>query len=62
MLGYGMGVHREYRKRGIATQLLTSRKPMLDAIGVTHTATLFTADGTQKAAENAGYMTYFQIK
>lgn len=62
MLAYGMGVKREYRNRSIATHFLKARVPMLKAIGVSHTATLFTAEGTQKAAVKAGYTTYYEIK
>lgn len=62
MLAYGMGVSSQYRYRGIATEFLKARIPMLKAIGVSHTATLFTAVGTQKAAVKAGYTTYYEIK
>uniref|UniRef100_A0A336MAP8 CSON012955 protein n=1 Tax=Culicoides sonorensis TaxID=179676 RepID=A0A336MAP8_CULSO len=62
MLAFGMGVHRQFRYRGIATEFLKARIPMLKALGVSHTATLFTAEGTQKAAEKAGYTTYYEIK
>lgn len=62
MLAYGMGVKTQYRYRGIATEFLKARIPMMKAIGVPYTATLFTSLGTQKAAVKAGYSTYYEIK
>ncbi|XP_063705715.1 uncharacterized protein LOC134834851 [Culicoides brevitarsis] len=62
MLAYGMGVDTRYRYRGIATEFLKARIPMMKALGLSHTATLFTSVGTQKAAVKAGYSTYYEIK
>ncbi|XP_063706456.1 uncharacterized protein LOC134835507 [Culicoides brevitarsis] len=62
LLGYGMGVQRKYRYRGIATEFLKGRRPMLEAIGVPYTTTMFTSGGTQKAATKAGYTTFYEIK
>lgn len=61
LVAYGMGVAREYRFRGIATEFLKARLPMMKAVNVPYTVTLFTADGTQKAAAKAGYHNYFEI-
>lgn len=62
MLAHGLGVHTQYRYRGIATEFLKARIPMMKALGIPYTATLFTSLGTQKAAVKAGYTTYFEIK
>lgn len=61
LVAYGMGVAREYRYRGIATEFLKARPPMMKAINVPYTVTPFTANGTQKAAEKAGYHLYYEI-
>lgn len=61
MIGYGMGVSREYRYRGIATEFLKGRLPMMRELGIPFTSTLFSADGTQKAAAKAGYELYLEV-
>lgn len=61
LVAYGMGVAREYRFRGIATEFLKARLPMMKAVNVPYTVTLFTADGTQKAAAKAEYHNYYEI-
>lgn len=50
---YGMCVDRRYRNRGIATEMLRARCPLLKLIGLEVTATIFTVYGTQKAAAKA---------
>lgn len=62
LVAYGMGVAREYRFRGIATEFLKARLPMMKEMSVPYTVTLFTADGTQKGAEKAGYHVYFEVE
>lgn len=52
---YGMCVDRRYRNRGIATEMLKARCPILEMLGLKVTATIFTVHGTQKAALKAGW-------
>lgn len=53
--GVGMCVNSDYRARGIATELLKARAPLLKSLGLTVTSTLFTSIGSQKAAARSGY-------
>lgn len=62
LIGYGLGVSRDYRCRGIATEFLKGRLPMMQAMAIPYTATLFSASGTQKAAEKAGYDVYYEVE
>lgn len=62
LVAYGMGVSREYRNRGIATELLKARIPIMQATGISHTVTYFSAEGTQKAAAKAGYIVYYEVE
>lgn len=58
---YGLCVNPEYTGRGIATELLKARVPLLKALGLKVTSTLFTSIGAQKAALKAGYQEDFVI-
>lgn len=51
----------EYRGRGIATEILKARVPMLKALGLKVTSTAFTGIGSQKAAKKAGYKEVFVL-
>lgn len=57
--GFGLSINHEYRKRGIATEVLKARISLMKAIGVNLTSTLYTAVGSQKAAAKAGYKENF---
>lgn len=48
--GYGLVVRREFRFRGIATEMIKARVPFMKNLGLKVTATAFTALGSQKAA------------
>lgn len=61
LTAYGLAVNRRYRGRGIATEILKARVPMCKAFGLRLTATNFTALGSQKAAEKAGFTTDFEV-
>lgn len=54
---YGLGLVTipEYRGKGIATEILIARIPLLKFLGLTTTSTIFTAVGSQKAAKSAGF-------
>lgn len=55
LMEFGLGVHEDYRYRGIATQLLKARVPLMRALKVDNALTVFSAVGSQKAGEKAGY-------
>lgn len=59
---YGMGVRREFRSRGLATELLKARIPIMKAMGIPYTATFFTGNAPQRAAARAGYETYLAVE
>lgn len=61
LIAYGLCVDTAYRARGIATEMLKARGPMLKALGLKVTTTAFTGVGSQKAAEKAGYEDNFTI-
>lgn len=54
--------NRDYRKRGIATEFLKARVPIMKAFNVQVTSTVFTVIGSQKAAMNANYKEVFAVK
>lgn len=62
MLEYGLGVHEDYRRRGIATEILKARKPLMKALGIKHSLTVFDGPGSQKAGEKAGYVTRIEYR
>lgn len=61
LYAYGLCVNPEYRGRGIATEVLKARTPILKALGLTLTSTAFTGAGSQIAASRAGYTETFSI-
>jgi len=58
----GLCVNRDYRGRGIAKKLLMARIRILENLGLTVTATPFSAVGSQRAAKSAGFEELFQIR
>ena len=54
--GFGLGVRKEYRGRGIAVELLKSRKMLMEAYGIKVTFTSFSTLNSQKSAQKAGYV------
>lgn len=62
LIEFGLGVHPDYRLRGIATQLLKARVPMMEAMGIRHALTGFSAVGSKKAGEKAGYRVVIEYR
>jgi GNAT superfamily N-acetyltransferase len=62
MFALGLIVLPEYRRRGIAYQLMRAREEIGKAIGIRVSSNVFTSLGAQRAAEKAGYEDYFSIK
>lgn len=58
---YGLCVKPEYRRCGIATEILKARAPLMRSIGMQLTSTVFSTIGAQKAAKAAGYEENFSI-
>jgi GNAT superfamily N-acetyltransferase len=61
LIAYGLCVDDSYRGRGIATEMLKSRRSMLEDLGLRVTTTAFTGIGSQKAALKADYQENFVI-
>lgn len=61
LCGFGLSVDPNYRKRGIATEMLKARKSLLAEVGLTLTSTSFTAVGSQKAALATGFTLNFEV-
>lgn len=61
LYGLGLGVKPSYRGRGIATELLKARAPLMSHLGLSMTSTIFTGIETQKAAQSAGYFENYTI-
>lgn len=59
--GFGLSVDRKYRKRGIAVKMLEARIVVMKHLGLRTTSTIFTALGSQTAAQRAGYTEYFKM-
>lgn len=57
----GLAVDSKYRGRGIATEILKARGPLLKAIGLNVTTSIFSTVGAQKAALAAGYDENYSI-
>ena len=55
MWAAGLCVDGNLRGRGIATEILKARAPLMKTIGVKVTTSLFSTIGAQKAASAAGY-------
>lgn len=61
LYAHGLAVKPEYRGRGIAVELLKTRVPLMNVIGLTVTSSLFTTKGSQVAAFKVGYTEDFAI-
>lgn len=61
LYAHGLAVREDLRGSGIATELLKARIPLLKALNVTVTASLFTTIQSQKAAEKVGFHEEFSI-
>lgn len=59
--GFGLSVDTKYRKRGIAVKMLEARKELMKTLGLNTTTTIFSALGSQIAAEKAGYTEYLEV-
>lgn len=55
LYGFGLAVDPTYRGRGIATELLKARFPLLKSLGLNITSTAFTGPASQAAAKKAGF-------
>lgn len=51
----GLCVNPKFRGRGIATEILKARAPLMKAVGLEVTSSFFTTIGGQKSAKAAGY-------
>ncbi|KAG5684337.1 hypothetical protein PVAND_013572 [Polypedilum vanderplanki] len=58
---YGLVVNKNYRGRGIATEIIKARIPLMKEIGLNVTATAFSVFGSQQAAKNAGFEDVYVI-
>ncbi|KAL0277039.1 UNVERIFIED_CONTAM: hypothetical protein PYX00_004461 [Menopon gallinae] len=61
MYAMGLSVDRRFRGQGIGLEILKSRYEMGRAVGIGLTMTVFTAIGSQKQAERAGFETIYEI-
>lgn len=61
LIAYGLSVSKNYRKRGIAAEILRARIPLCKAMRIPLTSTVFTAIGSQKPAERIGFKIDFEI-
>ena len=52
---YALCTKKAFRTRGIATEFIKARTPMMKALGVPVTSSLYTVIGSQKAAAKAGH-------
>jgi GNAT superfamily N-acetyltransferase len=55
LMAAGLGVHKDFRRRGIAVEMLKARVNLCQAFGIKLTSTFFTAIGSQIAAQRAGF-------
>jgi RimJ/RimL family protein N-acetyltransferase len=61
LIAYGLSVSKDYRQRGIATEILRARIPLCRSLDVPLTSTVFTAIGSQKPAEKIGFQVDYEI-
>ncbi|KXJ70647.1 uncharacterized protein LOC109412744 [Aedes albopictus] len=57
----GLAINRRYRGLGIATEMLRARIPICREFQIPVTVTDFTAQGSQRAAEKAGFRTEAEV-
>lgn len=61
MFTAGLCVHKKHRCKGVATQILKARGPLMKAIGINVTASIFSTVGAQNAASSAGFTHHYSI-
>lgn len=61
LYAHGLAVKTEYRGRGIATEVLKARVPLMSTLGLSVTSSLFTTLAAQKAAFKIGYTEDFSV-
>jgi len=61
MYAAGLSVDKKFRGRGIATEILKARAPLMREIGLEVTSAIFSTVGGQLAASKAGYEENFAI-
>lgn len=61
MASFALVVDRNYRGRGIATEILKARIPLMKEMGIEVTSTCFSIIGSQRAAEKAGFVEDYVI-
>lgn len=61
MFAAGLCVDQKFRGRGIATEILKARLPLMRVIDIEVTSSIFSTVGAQKAAKAAGYDENFSI-
>lgn len=60
--GTALAIHPDYRKHGIATEMLKARSNLMKCLGLSVTSTGFASIGAQKAAKNAGFQEDYAIR
>ncbi|KAL7029357.1 hypothetical protein ACKWTF_006206 [Chironomus riparius] len=58
---YGLVINRDYRQRGIAGEFMKARIQVAKALDLKVVSSVFTAVGSQKAAEKVGFKESFSI-
>ena len=58
---YGLVINRDYRQRGIAGEFMKARISVAKALDLKVVSSVFTAVGSQKAAEKVGFRESFSI-
>ncbi|XP_070492969.1 uncharacterized protein [Chironomus tepperi] len=58
---YGLVINRDYRQRGIAGEFMKARIEVAKALNLKIVSSVFTAVGSQKAAEKVGFKETFSI-
>lgn len=61
MYAAGLCVDKKFRGRGIATEILKARAPLMREIDIEVTSSIFSTVGAQSAASKAGYEENFAI-
>lgn len=57
----GLAINKEYRRRGIASEMYKAKFATLEIFGLELCSGAFTSEGSSKAAENAGFELIFEI-
>lgn len=61
LIAYGLSVSKNFRRRGIATEILRARIPLCRALNIPLSSTVFTAIGSQVPAEKIGFKVDYEI-